>query len=196
ECRVVRHQPEIVGAGLDLAQVHRPNRPVLDWQVVLLPGTVVGDRQRVGHLVVCLWIGCVVGLVGVGQGLGGDGIGSVGPARQILQFAALAAERAPRRFHRMPPAEDAEWLHGRYFILRNRAPRVAARTARRSEAGRVGIWPDFDTPRMTRSHFRLSPAWWRTSLAETMKMTSSATLVAWSPIRSRWRETRIRSSAG
>ena len=41
-----------------------------------------------------------------------------------------------------------------------------------------------------------SPAWWRTSRAETMKMTSSAMLVAWSPMRSRWREIRIRSSAG
>ena len=41
-----------------------------------------------------------------------------------------------------------------------------------------------------------SPAWCRTSLAETMKMTSSAMFVAWSPIRSRWREIRIRSSAG
>ena len=29
-----------------------------------------------------------------------------------------------------------------------------------------------------------------------MKMTSSATLVAWSPMRSRWRDTRIRSSDG
>ena len=39
-------------------------------------------------------------------------------------------------------------------------------------------------------------AWWRTSSADTMKITSSAMFVAWSPIRSRWRETRIRSSAG
>ena len=29
-----------------------------------------------------------------------------------------------------------------------------------------------------------------------MKITSSAMLVAWSPMRSRWRDTRIRSSAG
>jgi hypothetical protein len=41
-----------------------------------------------------------------------------------------------------------------------------------------------------------SGAWCRTSRADTMKMTSSAMLVAWSPIRSRWRDTRIRSSAG
>ena len=49
ERRVVRHQPEVVGAGLDLPQVHRADRAVLDRQLVLLAGAVVGDRERVGH---------------------------------------------------------------------------------------------------------------------------------------------------
>jgi hypothetical protein len=39
-------------------------------------------------------------------------------------------------------------------------------------------------------------AWCRTSRPDTMKMTSSAIFVAWSPIRSRCREIRIKSRAG
>jgi hypothetical protein len=49
ECRVVRHQTEIVAPGFDLTEVHRADRAVLDRQLVLLPRAVVGDRQRVGH---------------------------------------------------------------------------------------------------------------------------------------------------
>ncbi len=48
---VVRHQAEIVLVGLDLAKVERPDRAVLDRQLVRLSGAVVGDRDRVfsGH---------------------------------------------------------------------------------------------------------------------------------------------------
>ncbi len=49
ERRVVRHHPELVRDDLDLAQVHGPNRAVLDGDLVLLAGAVVGNRQRVGH---------------------------------------------------------------------------------------------------------------------------------------------------
>ena len=36
ERRVVRHQPEVVGAGLDLPQVHGADGAVLDRQLVVL----------------------------------------------------------------------------------------------------------------------------------------------------------------
>ena len=49
ERRVVRHEPEVVGARLDLAQIHGANRAVLNRQLVLLPGPVVDDCQRVWH---------------------------------------------------------------------------------------------------------------------------------------------------
>ena len=49
ERRVVRHEPEVVGACLDLAEIHRANRAVLNRQLVLLPGPVVDDCQRVRH---------------------------------------------------------------------------------------------------------------------------------------------------
>ena len=45
--RVVGHQPEVVVVGLDLAQLGRADRAVLDRNLVLLAGAVVGDRQRV-----------------------------------------------------------------------------------------------------------------------------------------------------
>jgi hypothetical protein len=47
--RVVRHQAHIVAAGLDLAEIHRANRALLDGNLVLLAGPVVGNRQSVGH---------------------------------------------------------------------------------------------------------------------------------------------------
>ena len=47
--RVVRHQAEVVVAGLDLAQLGRADRPVLDRDLVLLAGPVVRDGERVGR---------------------------------------------------------------------------------------------------------------------------------------------------
>jgi hypothetical protein len=47
--RVVGHQAEIFGVRLDLPQVHRADRAVLDAQFVLLAGAVVGNRERIGH---------------------------------------------------------------------------------------------------------------------------------------------------
>src|SRR5205807_2606538 len=46
---VVRHEPEVVRRRLDLAQIHRANRAVLNGQLVLLPRSVVDDAQRVSH---------------------------------------------------------------------------------------------------------------------------------------------------
>jgi hypothetical protein len=46
---IVGHQAEVVRRHLDLPQVCRPDRPILDWHFVLLAGAVVGDRQRIGH---------------------------------------------------------------------------------------------------------------------------------------------------
>src|SRR5439155_8709555 len=43
--RVVRRQPRIVVRHLDLAQVDRSDRAVLDGELVLLAGSVVGDGQ-------------------------------------------------------------------------------------------------------------------------------------------------------
>ena len=48
ERRVVGHQPEVLFARLDLAQVDAADRPVGDRQLVALPGAVVGDAQRLG----------------------------------------------------------------------------------------------------------------------------------------------------
>ena len=45
--RVVGHQPGVVVLGADLLEVRRPDRAVGDGQRVLVPGAVVGDRQRV-----------------------------------------------------------------------------------------------------------------------------------------------------
>ena len=42
------------------------------------------------------------------DGLGGDPIGAVGPSRQILQLAALAAERSPVWIDWMLAAEHAQ----------------------------------------------------------------------------------------
>ena len=47
ERRVVGHQAEVVLGDLDLAQVHRADRPVGDLELVGLAGPVVGDRERV-----------------------------------------------------------------------------------------------------------------------------------------------------
>jgi hypothetical protein len=44
---VVGHQAEVVWPGLDLPEVHGPDGPVLNRQLVLLPGPVVDDGQRV-----------------------------------------------------------------------------------------------------------------------------------------------------
>ena len=49
ERRVVRHEAEVVRLFLDLAQVHRADRAVLNGQLVLLARAVVDDRDRVGH---------------------------------------------------------------------------------------------------------------------------------------------------
>ncbi len=45
ERRVVAHQAEVVLGDLDLAQVHRPDGPVGDLELVALAGSVVGDAR-------------------------------------------------------------------------------------------------------------------------------------------------------
>src|SRR6266850_703089 len=115
-------------------------------------------------------------LVGVGDGVSRRAIGFVDPAREILEFASFAAERPPPGVRRMPPAEHAQfylWRLGRSCHPAILQPEILYRY-------REG-W--------------LSSAWWRTSRADTMKITSSAMFVAWSPIRSRCREMRMRSRA-
>ena len=47
EGRVIAHQPEVVVRDLDLAQVHRPDGPVVDLDLVALAGAVVGDAEGV-----------------------------------------------------------------------------------------------------------------------------------------------------
>ena len=49
ERRVVGHQAEVVRLQLDLAQIHRTDGAVLDRDVVVLAGAIVGNRQGVGH---------------------------------------------------------------------------------------------------------------------------------------------------
>src|SRR5262249_40164718 len=59
----------------------------------------------------------LLGLVGVGNALAGDLVAPVGPAREILQLAALAAERPPGRVDRPAPAEHAHRVrHGPYSL--------------------------------------------------------------------------------
>src|SRR4051794_14601700 len=50
----------------------------------------------------------VVRGVGLGNGLTGHAVRAVGPFRQVLHLAALAAERPPLRIDRLSPAEDAQ----------------------------------------------------------------------------------------
>ena len=47
EGRVVAHQAEVVVRDLDLPQVHRPDGPVADLDLVALAGAVVGDAEGV-----------------------------------------------------------------------------------------------------------------------------------------------------
>ena len=49
EGRVIRHHAEIVRPRFDLSQIHRANGAVLNRNLVLLAGAVVGDGQSVGH---------------------------------------------------------------------------------------------------------------------------------------------------
>src|SRR5258708_5290834 len=55
-------------------------------------------------------IAVFVRLVLVIDRFGGDAVRAVGPAGEVLQLAPLAAERPPRFFHGMTPAEDTERL--------------------------------------------------------------------------------------
>src|SRR5687767_11260993 len=50
----------------------------------------------------------VVGAVCLGQRLAGHAIASVGPSRQVLVPAPLAAERPPAGVHGVPAAQDAQ----------------------------------------------------------------------------------------
>src|SRR5207344_2505541 len=57
-----------------------------------------------------------------------DPVRPVGPARQILQLAPFAAERAPGLFHGMTAAEHAQrrLRHEPYFILARQIGRLRA----------------------------------------------------------------------
>src|SRR5215471_16491520 len=56
-------------------------------------------------------------VVGVSDLVRRHAIGLVGPSREVLQLASLAAERLPGGIHRMPPAEHAQFYlrRTRYF---------------------------------------------------------------------------------
>ena len=99
ERRVVGHQPEVVVVDLDLAQVGGADRAVLDRDLVLLAGPVVGDGQRVGATG---YAGAVLLL-----GLGGHGVplarcrssSALGPAERRCSddFSTRAATPANER---------------------------------------------------------------------------------------------------
>ena len=57
-----------------------------------------------------MFVVVVAGLVVIveRQRLGGHAVFAVYPLRQVLQLAALTAERLPRRLHRMAPAEHTD----------------------------------------------------------------------------------------
>jgi hypothetical protein len=127
--RVVRHHPELVRHDLDLPQIHRANRAVVNWDVVRLAGAVVGDRQRIGHAQVLsgrLLVALAVAARAAGAGRAGPGaIGTI-PGRRVLitigghaivlrqppaeirEATAFAAERPPGRVHPPASAIDAE----------------------------------------------------------------------------------------
>src|SRR5205807_4901044 len=46
EARIVRLEALIPVAQLDLPEIHGPDRPALDRELVLFAGAVVGDRER------------------------------------------------------------------------------------------------------------------------------------------------------
>ena len=186
ERRVVGSEAEVVVARLDLAQIHRLDGAVGDRDVVLLAGAVVGDGEGIGH-------DC--GARGPGLGARGgwrksvvvvfvvtrldrrprDSVRALGPPGEVFQLAAPAAEGSPLRLHRTEPAHGAHCrlLHpthstsavGRdaHGLTVSHACRAWLQCARRDvdQAGSADAWP-----------------WCRTSRADTMKITSSATLVA------------------
>ena len=94
-----------------------------------------------------------------------------------------AGSRSPRRCRRRPRS----------------AARAGACRRRRRRAARARRAPAARPPPSPSGCFHglpaVSSAWWRTSLASTMKITSSAMLVAWSAMRSRLRLIRISASA-
>ena len=171
ERRVVCGQAEIVRRGLDLPEIHRPDRAVLDRNLVGLAGPVVLDRQRVSHIQsACSLSTCprrhYLSRRRRAERVASDLIVAGQPLAQIAQPTAPAAERPPR------------------------GPRACV-CSRRKPARPL---PDSISRRVV--YGRSSIARCRTSFADTMKMTSSAMLVAWSPMRSRCLDTRIRSSPG
>src|SRR5450759_2971236 len=72
---------------------------------------------------------------GFGHRVGSDPVRPVGPARQVLQLAPLAAERPPREVYRVAPAEYAQprlvrRRHRSILIVRGRVlPKGRRRTS-------------------------------------------------------------------
>ena len=156
----------------------------------------------------------VVGVRGLRRHrLAGDAVLAVSPAGEVDQPAAVAAERPERRIHRPAPAQHAQRrlrrhtgiltaISGSGFVRRasgsgrgSLACRRVTAGHRASRSGRTATGGCQSRAHPCRGS-AASAAWCRTSRADTMKITSSATFVAWSPMRSRWRETRMRSSDG
>ena len=88
ECRVVGHQPEVVGVGLDLAQVHGADRAVGDRKFVRLTGPIVSI------VIVSAFVGCVVIQFVPSMRLrrGGPGVPSV---RQQVYLCGTVGGRRP-----------------------------------------------------------------------------------------------------
>ena len=148
EGRVECRQPVIVLACLDLPQIGRADRAVIDGNLVLLPGAIVRDGERVGHIrsqesAVRDQRGARSLLVRLRSGrhrFCGHAVCPFRPSRQVLVAAALAAERTPAWIHGVRPAHDADraLAHRRIVSVVVRA-RCRART--RGGAGRPGPRP-------------------------------------------------------
>ncbi len=110
ERRVIRHQAEVVLGHLDLPQLGRADRAVLDRQLVLAAGALVRDAQDVAPA-----RGYAVGLLGL-DGLLGCHRGSLEDSLVVLN-PAICGFRATDRLARRP----------RVGLSRRRATRAAPR---------------------------------------------------------------------
>ena len=143
ERRVVGHHAELVGRHLDLPQIRRADRAVLNRQLVLPARAVVGDRQRVGHVVTSSLILVVVrlGATGVSAGSSGHPVVLREPAPEVRHLAALAAERPPSSVDGLPPAVHAERLGACQTSILNRKGLYAS-TARLQRMRTTSPSPD------------------------------------------------------
>src|SRR5262249_46192177 len=115
----LRHSAVFMNAG---SYVIRPKSsgPVLIWRrsiARMVPSWIgrsyflpvrLSTIVSVSAIGVSVVSGFVVIVVGIGHRLRGNPIPAVRPARQVLELAALAAERPPLRIDGVSAAEDAD----------------------------------------------------------------------------------------